>query len=81
MAELLSVLAIRASVGLYGQPSGRGRQSRPRRRVGLFFWLRSALGAWAGGAPLVRPALKVGFWGALAMAVTAEIGALIGTAV
>ena len=40
-----------------------------------------ALGAWAGGAPIIRPALRVGFWGALAMAVTAGIGALIGKAV
>ena len=40
-----------------------------------------ALGAWAGGAPMVRPALRVGFWGALAMAVTAGIGALVGKAV
>jgi VIT1/CCC1 family predicted Fe2+/Mn2+ transporter len=40
-----------------------------------------ALGAWAGGAPIVRPALRVGFWGALAMAVTAGIGALVGRAV
>jgi vacuolar iron transporter family protein len=37
-----------------------------------------ALGAWAGGAPIVRPALRVGFWGASAMAATASIGALIG---
>ncbi len=40
-----------------------------------------ALGAWAGGAPMLRPALRVGFWGALAMAVTAGIGALVGKAV
>jgi vacuolar iron transporter family protein len=40
-----------------------------------------ALGAWTGGAPIVRPALRVGFWGALAMAVTAGIGALVGKAV
>jgi vacuolar iron transporter family protein len=40
-----------------------------------------ALGAWAGGAPMLKPALRVGFWGALAMAVTAGIGALIGKAV
>jgi vacuolar iron transporter family protein len=40
-----------------------------------------ALGAWAGGAPMIRPALRVGFWGALAMAVTAGIGALVGKAV
>jgi len=48
----------------------------------LFFLIAlGALGAWAGGAPIVRPALRVGFWGALAMAVTAGIGALVGRAV
>jgi hypothetical protein len=39
---------------------------------------------WAlglGGAPILKPALRVGFWGALAMAVTAGIGALVGRAV
>jgi VIT1/CCC1 family predicted Fe2+/Mn2+ transporter len=40
-----------------------------------------ALGAWMGGAQIVRPTLRVAFWGALAMAVTAGIGALIGKAV
>jgi vacuolar iron transporter family protein len=30
---------------------------------------------------MVKPALRVGFWGALAMSVTAGIGALIGRAV
>ena len=40
-----------------------------------------ALGARAGGAPMAKPALRVGFWGALAMAVTAGIGALVGKAV
>ena len=34
-----------------------------------------------GGATIVRPALRVGFWGALAMAVTAGIGAIVGKAV
>jgi vacuolar iron transporter family protein len=47
----------------------------------IFLVLLGALGAWAGGAPMVKPALRVGFWGALAMAVTAGIGALIGKAV
>jgi len=47
----------------------------------VFLVALGALGAWAGGAPVVRPALRVGFWGALAMAVTAGIGALIGKAV
>ena len=40
-----------------------------------------ALGAWMGGASIVKPTLRVAFWGALAMAVTAGIGALIGKAV
>jgi VIT1/CCC1 family predicted Fe2+/Mn2+ transporter len=40
-----------------------------------------ALSAWLGGAPPLKPTLRVAFWGALAMAVTAAIGALIGKAV
>lgn len=40
-----------------------------------------ALGARAGGAPLGPSILRVGFWGALAMAVTAGIGGLFGTVV
>jgi len=40
-----------------------------------------AIGARAGGARILRPALRVAFWGALAMAVTAGIGALVGHAV
>lgn len=47
----------------------------------VFLVALGALGARAGGAPMARPALRVGFWGALAMAVTAGIGALIGRAV
>jgi len=39
------------------------------------------LGGWLGGAPMLRPTLRVAFWGALAMAVTAGIGALVGKAV
>ena len=47
----------------------------------VFLIALGALGAWAGGAPMAKPALRVGFWGALAMAVTAGIGAMIGKAV
>ena len=47
----------------------------------IFLIALGALGARAGGAPVIRPALRVGFWGALAMAVTAGIGAVIGRAV
>ena len=38
-----------------------------------------AVGAWAGGANIWRAAARVVFWGALAMALTAGIGALVGT--
>lgn len=40
-----------------------------------------ALGARAGGAPLGPSVLRVSLWGALAMAVTAGVGGLFGTAV
>lgn len=43
--------------------------------------LLGALGARAGGASLLKPTVRVTLWGALAMAVTAGIGALIGKAV
>lgn len=37
-----------------------------------------AVGAVAGGAPLLRPALRVTFWGVIAMLVTSGIGHLFG---
>jgi vacuolar iron transporter family protein len=40
-----------------------------------------ALGARTGGAPLWRGAVRVAFWGALAMIVTAGVGAVFGTVV
>jgi VIT1/CCC1 family predicted Fe2+/Mn2+ transporter len=40
-----------------------------------------AAGARAGGAAVLKPVLRVTFWGALAMAVTAGVGALFGVAV
>ncbi len=47
----------------------------------IFLAVLGALGAWMGGAPVVKPAVRVAFWGAFAMAVTAGIGALVGKAV
>ncbi|MBX7250102.1 MAG: VIT family protein [Caulobacteraceae bacterium] len=47
----------------------------------LFLAVLGAVGARAGGAGMVRPTLRVMFWGALAMAITAGIGSLVGTAV
>lgn len=47
----------------------------------VFLALLGAVGAKAGGAPISKATLRVAFWGALAMAVTAGIGKLVGTAV
>ncbi|MGX7873122.1 VIT1/CCC1 transporter family protein [Mesorhizobium sp. ORM6] len=47
----------------------------------LFLALLGAIGASAGGANISRATLRVTFWGAFAMALTAGIGALVGTAV
>ncbi len=47
----------------------------------VFLAVLGALAAWAGGSPIGRATLRVTFWGALAMALTAGIGALVGTAV
>ena len=42
--------------------------------------LLGALAARAGNAPMVKPALRVTFWSALAFVVTAGIGKLFGVA-
>ena len=47
----------------------------------LFLALLGVVGAWIGGAGLLRAAIRVTFWGALAMAVTAGIGSVFGTKV
>lgn len=41
--------------------------------------LTGGLAAWTGGAPLVRGALRLAFWGALAMLATELVGRLVGT--
>jgi VIT1/CCC1 family predicted Fe2+/Mn2+ transporter len=46
-----------------------------------FLAMLGALGARAGGASLVKGVLRVVFWGALAMAVTAGVGRIFGTTV
>ncbi|MFJ6321989.1 MULTISPECIES: VIT family protein [unclassified Rhizobium] len=40
--------------------------------------LLGAIGAKAGGAAILKPTLRVAFWGAIAMAVTAGVGGLMG---
>ena len=44
----------------------------------VFLALLGSLAARAGGAPLISAAWRVTFWGALAMALTAGVGALFG---
>jgi vacuolar iron transporter family protein len=47
----------------------------------IFLGILGAVGAKIGGAPLVRPAFRVMFWGAVAMAITAAIGSFFGTSI
>ncbi|MEP7315978.1 MAG: VIT family protein [Sphingomicrobium sp.] len=47
----------------------------------LFLALLGAVGAKVGGAPVGKATLRVAFWGALAMAITAGIGKVVGTTV
>jgi VIT1/CCC1 family predicted Fe2+/Mn2+ transporter len=47
----------------------------------VFLALLGVMGAMAGGAAIIRPTIRVIFWGAFAMALTAGIGALVGRAV
>ena len=47
----------------------------------LLLALLGGLAARAGGAPMATAAARVAFWGALAMGVTAGVGALLGTVV
>ena len=47
----------------------------------LFLAVLGAVGAKAGGGTIGRAVLRVTFWGAIAMAATAAIGALFGTTV
>lgn len=46
----------------------------------VFLALLGVLAARAGGSPVVASAARVAFWGALAMALTAGVGALFGVA-
>lgn len=47
----------------------------------IFLAALGVLAARAGGAPVLKSAFRVTFWGALAMALTAGVGALFGTVV
>lgn len=47
----------------------------------IFLAALGALGAKAGGAAILRPTIRVAFWGAFAMGLTAGVGALVGKAI
>ena len=47
----------------------------------VFLAMLGATAAAVGGTPLFKSALRVAFWGTFAMAVTAGVGAMFGTAV
>ncbi|MBL8161293.1 MAG: VIT family protein [Anaerolineae bacterium] len=47
----------------------------------IFLALLGVLSAWVGGAPILKSTIRVTFWGALAMALTALVGSLFGTTV
>ena len=44
----------------------------------VFLALLGMIGAWTGGADIIKPTIRVTFWGAFAMGLTAAIGALVG---
>ena len=46
-----------------------------------FLALLGGIGARAGGADMIKATIRVTFWGALAMGLTAGIGKLVGTVV
>jgi len=68
----LLVTAIAPAVGLIPLVSGTSL---------AFLALLGGLAAWAGGAGVAVGAIRVTFWGALAMALTAGVGWLFGTVV
>lgn len=45
----------------------------------LLLGILGALGAKTGGSPILKPALRVMFWGALAMGASYIVGDLVGT--
>ncbi len=68
-------------VVLLAFPDGRGRSPAIVVATLIALAVLGALGGRAGGAPMARAALRVSIGGAVAMAVTSLIGALVGTAV
>jgi hypothetical protein len=74
--------AFAATTAVKVPPPPNGRSHRHR---WLHHWFRCArlgwLSAWFGGAPPLNAALRVTFWGAIAMGLTAAVGWVFGVAV
>jgi VIT1/CCC1 family predicted Fe2+/Mn2+ transporter len=68
-------------VAAYLSPLGRGMMLTVSAASLLFLAVLGSIGAKAGNAPIAKATLRVAFWGAAAMAVTAGIGRLVGTSV
>jgi len=60
---------------------GLGVHVPPSNRLDEDLAVLGAVGAKTGGAGLLKPTLRVTFWGAFAMALTAGIGAIFGKAI
>ena len=73
------------SPALRGCPAHPARGAIPRRRVSVaslvFPALLGTVGARAGGANVLRATVRVTFWGAFAMTLTAGIGAIVGKSI
>jgi VIT1/CCC1 family predicted Fe2+/Mn2+ transporter len=72
-AAAFSVGAALPLVGVFVAPTGRLQETTTGLTL-LSLLLTGALAAYTGGAPIVRGALRLAFWGALAMFVTALVG-------
>ena len=70
----LPLLAVVIAPGAYLIPVAGGTSL-------IFLAMLGGLAAYVGGASATRGAIRVTFWGTLAMALTAGVGALFGTAV
>ena len=47
--------------------------------IGVSHRARCPVGAYQGGAPVLKASVRVAFWGALAMGITAMVGRLFGS--
>ena len=80
LAALGSVVLQVLAIGFHGR-RGETKMTLGMNLILLALAVLGALGGWTGGAGMVRPALRVVVWGAIAMAVTYGVGLLFGAVV